>query len=158
YQDAVAFAEALRQVAHRHGLGFSAPQLAEHLRHILGRDPDQWLSDDKAGPSGDPSTQKIARELEGKEAKAKGVVMDGANFYVVDGGDVVSPKAPVASRNPKSDPQRKLPARFGADQDNDESDETTRRMPDPIAAAQASFAGDTMIPIDEDEAHTHDGD
>ena len=37
YQDAVAFAEALRQVAHRHGLGFSAPQLAEHLRHILGR-------------------------------------------------------------------------------------------------------------------------
>ena len=49
YQDAVAFAEALRQVAHRHGLGFSAPQLAEHLRHILGRDPDQWLSDDKAG-------------------------------------------------------------------------------------------------------------
>ena len=49
YQDAVAFAEALRQVAHRHGLGFSAPQLAEHLRHILGRNPDQWLSDDKAG-------------------------------------------------------------------------------------------------------------
>ena len=56
YQDAVAFAEALRQVAHRHGLGFSAPQLAEHLRHILGRDPDLWLSDDKAGPTGDPST------------------------------------------------------------------------------------------------------
>ena len=28
YQDAVAFAEALRQVAHRHGLLFSAPQLA----------------------------------------------------------------------------------------------------------------------------------
>src|SRR5258708_27781902 len=31
YQDAGAFAEALRQVAHRHNLLFSAPQLAEHL-------------------------------------------------------------------------------------------------------------------------------
>ncbi len=108
YQDAVAFAEALRQVAHRHGLGFSAPQLAEHLRLILGRNPDQWLNDDKAGPTGDPSTQKIAKDLEGKEAKSIGVVMEGANLYVVDGGDVVSPKAPVNSRNPKSDPQRKL--------------------------------------------------
>ena len=69
---------------------FSAPQLAEHLRHILGRNPEQWLSDDKAGPTGDPSTQKIpARELEGKEAKSIGVVMDGegANLYVVGGSD-----------------------------------------------------------------------
>jgi serine/threonine protein kinase len=149
YQDAVAFAEALRQVAHRHGLGFSAPQLAEHLRHILGRDPDKWLSDDKAGPTGDPSTQKIAKELEGKEAKSIGVVMDGANLYVVDGADVVSPKAPVNSRNPKSDPQRKLPSRFGADEE--ESDDTTARVPDPVAAAQAASTGDTMIPIDEDD-------
>jgi serine/threonine protein kinase len=148
YQDAVAFAEALRQVAHRHGLGFSAPQLAEHLRHILGRNPDQWLSDDKAGPTGDPSTQKIAKELEGKEAKSIGVVMDGANLYVVDGSDVVSPKAPVNSRNPKSDPQRKLASRFGADEE--ESDDTTRRQPDPVGAASTS-AGDSMIPIDEDD-------
>src|SRR6476659_4887181 len=115
YQDAVSFAEALRQVAHRHGLGFSAPQLAEHLRHILGRDAEKWLSDDKIGPTGDPSTQKIAKELEGKEAKSIGVVMDGANFYVVDNGDVVSPKAPVITRNSKSDPLRKLPPRLGAD-------------------------------------------
>jgi serine/threonine protein kinase len=158
YQDAVAFAEALRQVAHRHGLGFSAPQLAEHLRHILGRNPEQWLSDDKAAPSGDPSTQKIAKELEGKEAKSIGVVVDGANFYVVDNGDVVSPKAPVSTRNSKSDPLRKLPPRLGADPldqsdqlDNDESDETTRRQPDPLAAAQATSSGDPMIPIDEED-------
>jgi serine/threonine protein kinase len=145
YQDAVAFAEALRQVAHRHGLGFSAPQLAEHLRHILGRDPDLWLSDDKAGPTGDPSTQKIAKELEGKEAKSIGVVMDGANLYVVDNADVVSPKAaPVSTRNPKSDPLRNLPSRFGADEE--ESDDTTRRQPDPVSAAR-----DSLIPIDEDE-------
>jgi len=152
YQDAVAFAEALRQVAHRHGLGFSAPQLAEHLRQILGRDPDLWLSDDKAGPSGDPSTQKIAKDLEGKEAKSIGVVMDGANLYVVDNADVVSPKAPVSTRNPKSDPLRKLPSRFDADrEDGDESDETTRRQPDPLAAAQATATGDPMIPIDEED-------
>jgi serine/threonine protein kinase len=154
YQDAVAFAEALRQVAHRHGLGFSAPQLAEHLRHILGRNPDQWLSDDKAGPSGDPSTQKIAKDLEGKEAKSIGVVMDGANLYVVDGGDVVSPKAPVGTRNAKSDPLRKLSPRLGADADeeeNDESDDTTRRVADPVAAAQAMASGDPMIPIDEED-------
>jgi eukaryotic-like serine/threonine-protein kinase len=153
YQDAVAFAEALRQVAHRHGLGFSAPQLAEHLRHILGRNPDQWLSDDKAGPSGDPSTQKIAKDLEGKEAKSIGVVMDGANLYVVDGGDVVSQKAPVSSRNPKSDPLRKLSSRFGAraDEENVESDDTTRRQADPIADAQTVTSADPMIPIDEED-------
>jgi len=151
YQDAVSFAEALRQVAHRHGLGFSAPQLAEHLRHILGRNPDQWLSDDKAGPSGDPSTQKIAKELEGKEAKSIGVVVDGANFYVVDGGDVVSPKAPVSFRNPKSDPMRKLPSRFGADQHSDENDDTTARVADPVAAAHQAASRDPMIPIDEED-------
>jgi serine/threonine protein kinase len=148
YQDAVAFSEALRQVAHRHGLGFSAPQLAEHLRHILGREPEKWLSDDKAGPTGDPSTQKIAKELEGKEAKSIGVVIDGSNLYVVDGGDVVSPKAPVTSRNPKSDPARKLPSRLGADEDS--SDDTTTRVADPVAAAQAA-AADPLIPIDEED-------
>jgi serine/threonine protein kinase len=148
YQDAVAFSEALRQVAHRHGLGFSAPQLAEHLRQILGRDAEKWLSDDKAGPSGDPSTQKIAKDLEGKEAKSIGVVIDGANLYVVDDGDVVSPKAPVTSRNPKSDPARKLPSRLGADEDA--SDDTTTRVADPVAAAQAASV-DSLIPIDEED-------
>jgi serine/threonine protein kinase len=148
YQDATSFAEALRQVAHRHGLGFSAPQLAEHLRLILGRNPDQWLSDDKAGPTGDPNTQKIAKELEGKEAKSIGVVMDGANLYVVDGDAVVSPKAPVSSRSPKSDPMRKLSSRFGADED--ESDDTTRRQADPVADAHAMSPYDPMIPIDEE--------
>src|SRR6185295_13328532 len=151
YQDAVAFAEALRQVAHRHGLGFSAPQLAEHLRHILGRDPDKWLSDDKASPTGDPSTQKIAKELEGKEAKSIGVVMDGANLYVVDGGDVVSPKAPVSFRNPKSDPARKLPPRLDQDDADEESDDTTRRSADPIAEARAAASLEPLIPIDEED-------
>ena len=169
YQDAVAFAEALRQVAHRHGLLFSAPQLAEHLRHILGRNPEQWLSDDKAGPSGDPSTQKIpVRELEGKEAKSIGVVIDGdaANLFVVGGNDqpVLSQgAASVSSRTPKSDPRRPLPtgSRFGLDEE-DVSDDTTTRVADPVANAAWAASREQMshdqIPIDEDEAHDRDGD
>jgi serine/threonine protein kinase len=112
YQDSVAFADALRQVAHRHGLLFSAPQLGEHLRHILGSDQEKWLSDDKgAATSGDPSTQKIpAKELEGKEAASIGVV-EASSLYVVSGNDMVN--APVPPKTPKSDPRRRLPAASG---------------------------------------------
>jgi serine/threonine protein kinase len=120
YQDSVAFADALRQVAHRHGLLYSAPQLGEHLRYILGSDPQKWLTDDKGGTaSGDPSTQKIpAMELEGKEAKSIGVV-EASSLYVVSGNDMVNqpvspqnPKPPPKS-NPNSDPYRRLPPAGG---------------------------------------------
>ncbi len=111
YQDSVAFADALRQVAHRHGLLYSAPQLGEHLRHILGSDPQKWLADDKPGASGNPSTQKIpAKELEGKEAASIGVV-EASTLYVMSGNDIVS--APVPPKSPKSDPQRRLPPTIG---------------------------------------------
>jgi serine/threonine protein kinase len=111
YQDSVAFADALRQVAHRHGLLYSAPQLGEHLRHILGSDPQKWLTDDKPGASGDPSTQKIpAKELEGKEAASIGVV-EASTLYVMSGNDIVNPAVPPKS--PKSDPQRRLPPTIG---------------------------------------------
>ena len=111
YQDSVAFADALRQVAHRHGLLYSAPQLGEHLRHILGSDPQKWLSEDKPGTSGNPSTQKIpAKELEGKEAASIGVV-EASTLYVMSGNDIVS--APVPPKSPKPDPQRRLPPTIG---------------------------------------------
>jgi serine/threonine protein kinase len=111
YQDSVAFADALRQVAHRHGLLYSAPQLGEHLRHILGSDPQKWLTDDKPGASGNPSTQKIpAKELEGKEAASIGVV-EASTLYVMSGNDIVN--APVPPKSPKSDPQRRLPPTIG---------------------------------------------
>lgn len=107
YQDSVAFADALRQVAHRHGLLYSAPQLGEHLRYILGSDPQKWLTDDQAGATGDPSTQKIpAKELEGKEAQSIGVV-EASGLYVMSGNDMVN--SPVPPKNPKSDPLRRLP-------------------------------------------------
>jgi hypothetical protein len=70
-------------------------------------------------------------------------------LYVVDNGDVVSPKAPVSIRNPKSDPLRRLPSRLGADEDV--SDDTTTRVADPVAAAHATATGDPMIPIDEED-------
>jgi serine/threonine protein kinase len=166
YQDAVAFAEALRQVGHRHGLLFSAPQLAEHLRFILGRDPGTWLTDDRGPASRDPSTQKIpARELEGKEASSIGVVIEGSNLYVADGADVVSPRADaVSSGSIKSDLRRKLGLPPDPDEDDDASDDTTRRAADPDQRdplgdkeeptrrlADPAAAADPFIPIDDDD-------
>jgi len=46
YQDAESFADALREVAHKHGLLYSAPRLAAELRELLGPNPDNWLRDD----------------------------------------------------------------------------------------------------------------
>jgi serine/threonine protein kinase len=112
YQDSVGFADALRQVAHRHGLLSSAPQLAEHLRYILGGDSDKWLTEERPAASGDPSTQKIpAKELEGKEAASIGVV-EASNLYVVSGSDVVSPDS-VGPKKLKSDPRGRLPPTVG---------------------------------------------
>jgi hypothetical protein len=150
YQDAVAFAEALRQVAHRHGLLYSAPQLAEHLRFILGRDPSSWLTDERpAASGGDPSTQKIpAKELEGKEASSIGVVINGSNLYVADSPDVVSPGT-VNGGSVKSDLRRKLGLPPDEDDfdieettrrgDPEKDDDTTSRLPDPEAAAAEAF-------------------
>jgi serine/threonine protein kinase len=108
YQDAVAFAEALRQVAHRHGMLFSAPQLAEHLRFILGRDPLTWLSEERPAASGDPSTQKLpAKELEGKEASSIGLVIEGSTLYDGDSPKLVSASMPPGG-NVKPDLRRSL--------------------------------------------------
>ena len=108
YQDAVAFAEALRQVAHRHGMLFSAPQLAEHLRFILGRDPLTWLSEERPAASGNPSTQKLpAKELEGKEASSIGLVIEGSTLYDGDSPNLVSAKMPPGG-NVKPDLRRTL--------------------------------------------------
>ncbi len=154
YQDATAFVEALRQVAHREGLRYSAPQLSEHLRAILGRDQSLWLSDERASPSGDPSTHKLpGTELEGKEASSIGVVGESSNLYVVDGGDVVSPDV-VAGRDSKYPPSGSLhfpdeleePTGPGRDHEDD----TTRRVADPASA------GDLSIPIDEDQEEPTD--
>jgi serine/threonine protein kinase len=133
YQDANAFTDALRQVAHRAGLLYSAPQLAEHLHDILGPDPSRWLQEDTAAPEG--GTQKIPiKDLQGKEAASIGVV-EGSNLYVVSGGDVVSPSPEAAKQKPMSPSRPK-------------DDETTRKasVPAPPRTAASPF-----IPITEDD-------
>jgi serine/threonine protein kinase len=133
YQDANAFTDALRQVAHRAGLLYSAPQLAEHLHDILGPDPSRWLQEDTAAPEG--GTQKIPiKDLQGKEAASIGVV-EGSNLYVVSGGDVVSPSPEAPKQKPMSPSRPK-------------DDETTRKasLPSPPRAAANPF-----IPITEDD-------
>jgi len=93
YQSAIAFTEALRQVAHRAGLSYSAPELAAHLRDTLGPDPSRWLQDDAAGSGAGEGTQKIpVKDLEGKEAASIGVV-EGSNLDDVGGGDGANPAA-----------------------------------------------------------------
>jgi serine/threonine-protein kinase len=47
FPDAEAFATALRQVAHAHGMLYSAPELAAELREIMGPNPENWLSDQR---------------------------------------------------------------------------------------------------------------
>ena len=138
YQDSVAFADALRQVAHRHGLLYSAPQLGEHLRYILGSDPQKWLTDDKGGAaSGDPSTQKIpAKELEGKEAKSIGVV-EASSLYVVSGNDMVNP--PVAPESPKSSSKSKSESK------SESKSDPRRRLP------PAGGTPGLLIPIEEED-------
>jgi serine/threonine-protein kinase len=80
YQDAESFADAVREVAHQHGLLYSAPQLAAELRELLGPNPDRWLRDD-----GDPqraATDLLANrasDLEGQEASS--VVCDSAAHF-----------------------------------------------------------------------------
>jgi serine/threonine-protein kinase len=74
FQDAESFADAVREVAHGHGLLYSAPQLAAELRELLGPNPDTWLRDD-----GDPQRAQTDRpahgasDLEGQEASAVAV-------------------------------------------------------------------------------------
>ncbi|HVR63698.1 MAG TPA: protein kinase [Polyangia bacterium] len=142
YQDAGAFAEALRQVAHRHNLLFSAPQLAEHLREVLGSDPGRWLQDDKGDPS-DSETHKLPTQtMEGKEAASLGIV-EGANLYVVSGGDVVSPNTVAPPPKAASD---------GGAMPRTAS-ETTRKVADPLRAAD--LGSDPFISVaDDDEEPT----
>jgi serine/threonine protein kinase len=77
YQNAAELGEALRTVAHRSGLGFSAPELAAHLHEILGADPERWLRDDPAQVVTDPKqVPAVSSQLVGTEASSIGIVND----------------------------------------------------------------------------------
>ena len=138
YQSATSFTEALRQVAHRCGLMYSAPQLAEHLQSILGPDPSRWLQEDTTKTSSDGGTQKIpAKDLQGKEAASIGVV-EGSN------SDVVSPSRPNEPPRPRrGDDQPGRDERPGGRA-------ATVAAPLPAAKPPTS-ARDPFIPIHEDD-------
>jgi serine/threonine-protein kinase len=71
YQDAESFADAVREVGRRHGLLYSAPQLAAELRELLGPNPENWLRDDRDPQRAD--TDRLANrasDLEGQEASS----------------------------------------------------------------------------------------
>jgi eukaryotic-like serine/threonine-protein kinase len=65
FQEAGSFAEALRDLARRHGLLYSAPLLADELHALLGPDAGTWSHDETLG---DTERMPAARTLEGKEA------------------------------------------------------------------------------------------
>lgn len=71
YQDAGAFAGALRDVARRHGMLYSTPQLARELADLFGAPGDSWLREDSAVSH---VTQGLPdRGLAGKEAASVGL-------------------------------------------------------------------------------------
>jgi eukaryotic-like serine/threonine-protein kinase len=77
YQSAAELGEALRRVAHRSGLAFSPPELAAHLRDILGDDPERWLRDDPVpAPNDANAIQAPSSDLVGTEASSIGIVSD----------------------------------------------------------------------------------
>jgi serine/threonine-protein kinase len=66
FQDAASFAEALRDLARRHGLLYTGPLLAEELAGLLGTDPNTWSHDETVG--GEAERIPAGHTLEGKEA------------------------------------------------------------------------------------------
>jgi len=125
YQSAAEMADALRRVAQRHGLLFSAPELAEHLKKILGADPERWLKEETASTEA-PRTQKLptqsSADLEGKEAQSIGIVDDEGP------PDVLSPKPASGHKESSMVPVA----------DDDEEVTRMRNPPMPMKAAPSA--------------------
>jgi serine/threonine protein kinase len=102
FQEAGAFAEALRDLARRHGLLYSAPLLAEELHGLLGPDPGTWSHDETVG--GETERMPAARTLEGKEAtsiKDMEEPLLGADL----GGENTVSLRPTTPGEPRPDPR-----------------------------------------------------
>src|SRR6185369_15236682 len=91
-------ADALRTVAHKTGLAFSAPELATHLRDILGDDPERWLRVDATSAVAEaPKIPAASIGLVGKEAASIGIVAGAAED--ADPRLVLSPRAVTGSKD-----------------------------------------------------------
>jgi len=98
YQTAGQLADALRTVAHKTGLAFSAPELASHLREILGDDPERWLRVEATSATAEaPKIPAASIGLVGKEAASIGIVAGAAED--ADPRLVLSPRAVSGSKD-----------------------------------------------------------
>jgi len=73
FQDAAAFAQALRQVARKNGILYTGPELAAELSSLLGDNAEKWLAEEDA-VSVVTQGMPEPRQLEGKEAASIGIV------------------------------------------------------------------------------------
>ena len=73
FQDAAAFAQALRQVARKNGILYTGPELADELAGLLGDNAERWLGEEDA-VSVVTQGMPEPRQLEGKEAASIGIV------------------------------------------------------------------------------------
>ncbi len=96
FQDAESFADALRAVARKHGLLYSAPQLAAELRELLGPNAEAWISD---GASHAPAARppKLPADVAGREASSVS-----ADDGMMDSEDFSTPIAVPALPRPAS--------------------------------------------------------
>ncbi|MES1172446.1 MAG: protein kinase [Bacteroidota bacterium] len=123
YQSAAELGEALRTVAHRNGMAFSSPELAAHLRDILGDDPERWLRDEPTVAVTDPQPASApSSDLVGTEAASIGIVSDMPEDEL--GRAVLSPSAVSGSKD--------------FDLDSMLNDEATRPGGEPPSSAKES--------------------
>jgi serine/threonine protein kinase len=78
FQDAAAFAQALRQVARKSGILYTGPDLAAELASLLGDNAERWLGEEDA-VSVVTQGMPEPRQLEGKEAASIGIVDEGSS-------------------------------------------------------------------------------
>lgn len=68
FQSAEGFFQALRAVAHRHGLIYSPSEFAAELKRLLGPDVDRWGQDD-GGASGETERLPLAGQAEARQER-----------------------------------------------------------------------------------------
>jgi serine/threonine protein kinase len=113
FQDAAAFAQALRQVARKSGILYTGPELAAELSGLLGDNAERWLGEEDA-VSVVTQGMPEPRQLEGKEAASIGIVDEGSpnprgpdsrTVPIVPAGAAADPAslaAAAAARRPSS--------------------------------------------------------
>jgi serine/threonine protein kinase len=99
YQDAESFADAVREVARKHGLLYSAPQLAAELRELLGPNPDTWLREE-------PDPQRAETDLPSNRLSD----LEGYEVSSLSGSSDVDVRTPTLVERPPRPVTQPMPA------------------------------------------------